>query len=299
MTLFLLFLERDGSQRETYLLDIWQVPMDPASSDKAAFVATSGLFECTVMSFGPTSSPSIFDRLMELVLVGLRFKTCLIYLDDVIVYGRSFEEELKRLEELFCRLASAGLKLKPSKCLLFQKSVPYLGHIVSEDGIKTDPAKVEPVHKWPVPVNATEVKRFFGTCKLLQAICAQLCKRSQTEANVEFAWVPECQSSFDTLKKLLSTAPVLSYPDFTVEFILDTDACNHGIGAVLRQLKDEVEHPVAFSSRTLTKAERNDCVTRKELLAVVEFVRQFRHYLFGLKFHRIASEPTTRLFVQY
>ena len=135
--------------------------MDPASSDKAAFVTTSGLFECTVIPFGPTSSPSTFERLMELILVRLRFETRLIYWDDVNVYGRSLEEEMKRLEELFCRLVSAELKLKPSKCSLFQRSVPYLGHIVSEDGTKTDPAKVERVHKWKVPVNATEVKSFL------------------------------------------------------------------------------------------------------------------------------------------
>ena len=97
------------------------------------------------MPFGLTSSPSTFERLMELILVGLRFETCLIYLDDTIVYGRTFREEMVRLEEIFRRFALAGLKLKPSKCVLFQKSVAYLGHIVSENGIETDPAKVERV----------------------------------------------------------------------------------------------------------------------------------------------------------
>ena len=94
----------------------WQVPMDPASSGKAAFVTTSGLYEWNVIPFGLTSSPSTFERLMELILAGLRFETCLIYLDDTIVYGRTFQEELERLEEVFVRFASAGLKLKPSKC---------------------------------------------------------------------------------------------------------------------------------------------------------------------------------------
>ena len=105
-----------------------------------------------------------------------------------------------------------------------------------------------------------------------------------TEAKIDFVWTPECQSAFEMLKNLLSTAPVLSYPDFTAEFILDSDASNHGIGAVLSQLKDGVEHPVFYSSRSLTKAERNYCVTRKELLAVVESVKHFRHYLHGQRF---------------
>ena len=267
----------------------WQVPMDPASSGKAAFVTTSGLYEWNVMPFGLTSSPSTFERLMELILAGLRFETCLIYLDDTIVYGRTFQEELERLEEVFVRFASAGLKLKPSKCLLFQKRVAYLGHIVSEEGIETDPAKVKRVQEWPVPENATEVKSFLGLASYYGRFVPNFALVARplhklTEVNVDFTWTSECQMSFDTLKTLLATAPVLSYPDFTTEFILDTDASNHGIGAVLSQLKNGKEHPVAYASRTLTKAERNYCVTRKELLAVVEFVKQFRHYLQGPKF---------------
>ena len=138
--------------------------------------------------------------------------------------------------------------------------------------------RFERVCEWPVPENSTEVKSFLGLAGYYRRFVPNFASVARplhklTEANVDFAWTSECQSSFDALKKLLSTAPILSYPDFSAEFILDTDASNHGIGAVLSQLKDGVEHPVAFASRTLTKAERNYCVTRKELLAVVEFVK--------------------------
>ena len=260
----------------------WQVPMDPASSGKAAFVNTSGLYGWNVMPFGLTWSPSTFERLMELILAGLRFETCLIYLDDTIGYGKTFLEELERLEEVFVRFESAGLKLKPSKCVLFQKSVAYLGHIVSERGIETDPSKVERVCEWSGPENATEVKSFLGLASYHRRFVpnfAQVAKplHRLTEARIDFVWTRECQLAFDMLKNLLSTAPVWSYPDFTAEFILDSDASNHGIGA-------GVEHPVAYTSRTLTKTERNYCVTRKKLLAVVESVKHFRHYLHGQKF---------------
>ena len=226
------------------------------------------------MPFGLTSSPSTFERLMELILAGLRFETCLIYLDDIIVYGKTFEEELKRLEEVFVRFRSSGLKLKPSRCVLFQKRVTYLGHIVSESGIATDPGKIERVCEWPVPENVTEIKSFLGLAGYYRRFAPDFAQMARplhklTEANVEFVWTPECRSSFQTLKTLLSTAPVLAYPDFTAELILDTDASNHGIGAVLSQVKDGAEHPVAYASRTLTKAERNYCVTRKELLLKV------------------------------
>ena len=201
----------------------------------------------------------------------------------------TFQEELERLEEVFRRFVSAGLKLKPTKCVLFQKSVAYLGYIVSENGIEADPVRIERVCEWPVPENSIEVKSFLGLAGYYRRFVPNFASVARplhklTEANVDFTWTSECQSSFDALKKLLSTAPILSYPDFSAEFILDTDASNHGIGAVLSQLKDGVEHPVAFASRTLTKAERNYCVTQKELLAVVEFVKQFRHYLQGPKF---------------
>ncbi|KAL9967719.1 hypothetical protein ACROYT_G026008 [Oculina patagonica] len=178
----------------------WQVPMAPASSGKAAFVTTSGLYEWTVMPFALTSSPITFERLMELILAGLRFETCLIYLDD--------------------------------------KSVTYLGHVVSESGMNTDPAKVERVCEWPVPENATEVKSFLGLVGYYRRFVpnfAQVARplHNLTQAKVDFVWTLECQLSFETMKTSLSTVSVLSYPDFSEEFILDTEASNHGIGAVL------------------------------------------------------------------
>ena len=115
------------------------------TQEKAAFVTSSGLIELTVMPFGLCKAPSTFARLMELVLKGLHWKICLIYLDDVIVMGRTFEEELERLKEVFERVAKARLKLKPKKCFLFQKRVSYLGHVVTDEGIAADPEKVERV----------------------------------------------------------------------------------------------------------------------------------------------------------
>ena len=123
----------------------WQVTMNASAQEKAAFVTPSGLYEWNVMPFGLCNAPSTFERLMELVLKGLHWKICLIYLDDVIVIGRTFEKELERLKQVFERLTCAGLKLKPKKCFLFQKRVSYLGHIVTEESITSDPEKVEQV----------------------------------------------------------------------------------------------------------------------------------------------------------
>ena len=267
----------------------WQVAMDANTQEKAAFVIPSGLYEWSVMPFGLCNAPSTFARLIELVLKGLHWKICLTYLDDVIVMGRTFEEELERLEQVFERLACAGLKLKPKKCFLFQKRVSYLGHVVTEEGITADPGKVEQVRTWPIPENSTEVKSFLGLASYYRRFIPNFAAVAQplhklTEAKTEFVWTGQCQLAFDSLKGLLTSGRVLAYPTREGKFVLDTDASDYGIVAVLSQLQDGVEKPIAFASRTLSKSERNYCVTRRELLAIVEFMKQHRHYLQGARF---------------
>ena len=267
----------------------WQVAMVTKTQEKAAFVTPSGLYKWNVMPFGLCNAPSTFARLMELVLKGLYRKICLIYLDDVIVMARTFEEELERLKQVFERLTRAGLKLKPKKCFLFQKRVSYLGHVVTEEGIGPDPRKVEQVCTWPIPENRTEVKSFLGLASYYRRFVPDFLTIAQplyklTEAKTEFVWTGECQLAFDSLKSSRTSSRVLVYPTREGKFVLDTDASDHGIGALLSQLQDGIERPIAFASRTLSKSERNYCVTRRELLAIVEFVKQHRHYLQGTRF---------------
>ena len=162
---------------------------------------------------------------MELVLKGLHWKICLIYLDDVIVMGRTFEEELERLKEVFERLARAGLKLKPKKCFLFQKRVSYLGHVVTDEGIAADPEKVEQVRTWPTPENSTEVKSFLGLASYYRRFIPDFSTIAKplyklTEAKAEFAWTEQCQLAFDSLKGLLTSSRVLAYPIREGKFLL-------------------------------------------------------------------------------
>ena len=267
----------------------WQVAMDASTKEKAAFVTSSGLYEWNVMPFRPCNAPSTFARLMELVLKGLHWKICLIYLDDVIVMAPTFEEELERLKQVFEQLAQAGLKLKPKKCFLFWKRVSSLGHVVTEEGITADPGKVEQVRTWPVPESSMEVKSFLGLASYYRRFIPAFSTVAQplyklTEAKTEFVWTGQCQQAFDGLKRLLTSARVLAYLTREGKFVLHTDASDHGIGAVFSQLQDGVERPIAFASQTLSKSERNYCVTHHELLAIVEFVKQHRHYLQGARF---------------
>ena len=184
----------------------------------------------------------------------------------------------------------AGLKLKWRKCAFLKKEVLYLGHLVSREGISTDPAKVGKVAGWPEPTSTKEVQQFLGFASYYRRFIrgfSQIAKplHRLTERNCRFKWTPECQCSFEELKYKLTTAPVLAYPDFSKPFILDTDASDFGIGGVLSQKgNDGEEHVVSYASRSLSKTERRYCVTRRELLAVVVFTQHFRPYLLGREF---------------
>lgn len=150
----------------------WQVEMDEADKEKTAFVTRNGLFQFSVMPFGLCNSPATFERLMETVLAGLHFKICLVYIDDIIVFGKTFEETLQNLEYVFQRLQQAGLKLKPSKCTLFKKEVLFLGYRVSGLGVQTDPQKIAVIKNWPVPIDPTEVRSFLGLCSYYRRFIA-------------------------------------------------------------------------------------------------------------------------------
>ena len=227
---------------------------------------------------------------MDLVLAGLQMSQCLVYIDDVIVVGRTFDEHLCNLREVFERVRGAGLKLKPSKCAFLQERVFYLGHEVSRKGVATDPTKINQVAHWPVPQSTKDEQKFLGLASYYRRFVRNFASIAKplhqlTEKTATFEWTVECQEAFAELRHKLCTAPVLAFPDFTKPFILDTDASNTGIGGVLSQLDEQgQEHVIAFASRTLSKSERRYCVTRRELLAVVVFTQQFRPYLLGREF---------------
>jgi len=266
-----------------------QVAMKEEDSEKTAFICREGQFKFTTMPFGLCNAGATFQRLMDMVMSGLAFEVCLVYLDDVIVFSSTMDEHFDRLRSVLTRLKGAGLKLKPSKCRLLQKHVAFLGHIVSENGISTDPDKVRAVTDWPVPTNLREVRSFVGLCSYYRrfvlgfaTISAPL--HDMTKKGRTFQWTRECQEAFDQLKVVLTSAPILAMPDDQGTFILDTDAANSSIGAVLSQVQQGVERVVAYASRKLSKAEMNYCVTRRELLAVVHFIKYYKHYLLGRRF---------------
>lgn len=256
---------------------------------KTAFATHDGLFEFKVMPFGLCNAPATFQRLMDLVLAGIQWSQCLVYLDDIIVIGRTFDEHLQNLSTVLQKLREANLHIKPSKCNFCREQVNYLGHIVSKAGVATDPEKTAKVSDWPTPMTVQQLQQFLGLASYYRRFVKDFSQISSplhrlTEQGREFKWTDECAQAFSTLKQRLTHTPVLAFPDFTKPFTLDTDASDSGIGAVLSQTADGQERVIAYASRSLTKTERRYCVTRKELLAAVTFIQQFRPYLLGSKF---------------
>ena len=267
----------------------WQVELEESAKEKAAFSTRSGLWEGQVLSFGLTSAPSTFERLMETVLRGLHWQTVLIYLDDIIVFSKDMNSHLERLAEVFQRLTAAGLKLKPQKCTLFAEQVQYLGHVVSQNGISTDDSKVQRVQEWPRPQHKTDVRAFLGTCGYYRRFIPRYSEVSRSLSQLcskdsRFQWDEECELAFNKLKAHLVTAPILAYPDYAREFILDTDASQVGTGAVLSQIHGGQERVVSYYSKMYSSEESNYCVTRQELLAIIKAVRHFRPQLYGRRF---------------
>ncbi|GFQ98938.1 retrovirus-related Pol polyprotein from transposon 17.6 [Trichonephila clavata] len=226
---------------------------------------------------------------METVLNGLTPEACLVYLDDIIIVGKSFEEHLSNLRRVFEKLKEAKLKLNPSKCNLFRHEVNYLGHIISADGVRTDPQKVSAVKDWRRPKNVHELRSFLGLCTYYRRFVKGFSSIARplhrlTENKQKFLWTDECEEAFNSLKAALTSSPILVYPDPEKQFILDTDASHESVGAVLSQEINGQEHVIAYWSKCLSKPERNYCVTRKELLAIVKAVENFHSYLYGRKF---------------
>ena len=267
----------------------WQVLLEPSDAAKTAFLTKYGLFEFSRMPFGLCNAPATFQRVMHLVLRGLVWKQVLVYLDDVVVLGSTFKESLQNLADTLERFRRHNLKLKPKKCQLFKMEVKFLGRKVTHNSIQVSDEHVESLRSWPSPSNIEELTKFLGFINYHREFIPYLSQKAEplfalTKKGVEFVWDERCEEAMTQLKTDMSSPPALKLPNDSDPYILDTDASDTSIGGCLYQLSDGKEHPITFASQSLTPAQRKYCTTRKELLAIVAFTRQFRHYLLGRKF---------------
>jgi hypothetical protein len=267
----------------------WQIPMTEADREKTAFITPDGLFEFNVMPFGLTNAPATFQRFIDAVLAGYHWKFLIVYLDDIIVFSRTFRQHLKDLSQVFERLKQANVKLKASKCHLFKKELVYLGHLVSREGIRPDPRKIEALEKMPIPSSVPQLRAFVGFCgfyhkfiKNFAILCAPL--YALTKLNARFIWEGKHQLAVEAIKRALCTFTLLYHPNYSLTFVIRTDACDFGLGAVLAQIVEGQERVVQFASRTLQPAEKKWCIREKEALAIIWACETFRVYVHGTRF---------------
>ncbi|GFT63530.1 retrovirus-related Pol polyprotein from transposon 17.6 [Trichonephila clavipes] len=239
--------------------------------------------------FGLCNAPATFERMMDNLLRHFKWTMCLCYLDDIIVFSETFEDHLIRLRFVLKCLQEAGLKLNSKKCLFAAQEVKILGHLVSSNGVRPDPDKIKAVRNFPTPKNIHDIRSFLGLCSYFRRFIKGFCYlaeplQSLLKSGVEFHWGPEEVEAFHSLKKALTSDPVLGMYDERASTEIHTDASGYGIGAVLVQIQNNVEKVIAYASRTLTKAEKNYSTTERECLAIVWTTNKFQPYIFGKHF---------------
>ncbi|XP_033739131.1 uncharacterized protein LOC117326489 [Pecten maximus] len=286
-------LEQLGNARYLSTLDLtkgyWQVPLSENSREKSAFITPFGLYEFTVMPFGMKTAPATFARLMTQLLQGLSH--VLAYFDDIIIHSNSWEEHMQDVQAVMGRLREYGLTIRPSKCSLGQEEVRCLGHLVGGGKIQADPDKIKAMIEFPLPITKKQVRGFLGMTgyyrkfiKDFAELAAPLTDLTKKGAPTKVIWNEHATKAFKDLKSKMVSAPVLSMPNFEEQFVLQTDASDIAIGAVLTQKQASEEHPVAYLSRKLLPRERNYATIEKECLAIVWAIESMAHFVSGTNF---------------
>jgi hypothetical protein len=263
----------------------WQVKMEPNDREITAFKANGRLYEWLRMPMGVKNAAPTFQRMVNNILLGLQGEICFIYVDDLILYANDLKDHNEKLQIIFERLAKYHLKVNPEKCAFLRKEINFLGHIISNAGLYPDKRKVEAVQKFPIPRNQKDLKSFLGLASYYRKFIENFSAivhpiNNLLKKDVKFEWSEECHNAFETLKHKLTTAPILSFPDFSKPFIIRTDASNFAVGAILSQGKLREDLPIAYMSRSLNKHEIRYSTVEKELLAIVYAFKYFRPYVY-------------------
>lgn len=278
----------------------WQIPLTDASKPVTAFtVPGRGLFQFKVLPFGLHSAPVTFQRLLDRIISPELEPRAFVYLDDIVVLGTTLKEHVETLTEVLRRLQEAKLRVNPDKCQILQKEIKYLGHVVNQLGIHTDPEKVRAIAEIKAPRDVKEMRRFLGMTSWYRRFIPSFATTTQALTKLlkkkqNWVWGSDQIQAFEKLKEQLTTAPILAPPDFEKPFTLQTDASNEGLGVVLTQTIDNREKVIAYASRTLNPAEKNYSTTEKECLAVVWGIQKMRMYLEGYRFLVITDHQSLK-----
>ena len=296
-----------------------QVAIKAEDKLKTAFTAGPlGFFEYNRLPFGLSNAPATYQKLMEEAVGDLNHRICEIFLDDVIVFASTYEEHLDRLSQIFAKFREAGMKLSPKKCHFCRSQVRYVGHIVSEAGIQTDPEKTAKITHWKAPHDVDSLRSYIGFCSFYRRYVPNFAKvakplnellvgivnlpkrrgRKAAQQGTKWKWDKEQQEAFDKLKTLLTSPPILCYPDFDKPYELHVDASGDGLGAVLYQEHDGRNRVVCYASRALARAEKNYSAFKLEFLCLKWAITQKYHdYLYGCKSFTVFTDNNPLTYV--
>lgn len=268
----------------------WNIPLSEESKKFTAFtVPGRGLWQFKRLAFGLHSAPATFQKFIDKILGPELEPFVFKYLDDIIIIAETFEKHLEILDEVLKRIIDAGFTLNRDKCHFVVPELKYLGYVVNANGLTVDPDKVSAILKIPTPTTVAEVRRMIGVAGWYKRfiphysdICAPL--NRLTRKSVKLVWDDNCNRAWNTIKQHLISAPILSCPDFSLPFVIQTDASSYGLGAVLTQSTTDGEKVVCYLSRSLSRLERRYTTTELECLAVLWAIEKLRSYVEGSHF---------------
>ena len=253
---------------------------------KTTFRTRYGSFEWLVMPFGLSNAPAAFQRFMNDIFQDLLDNCVIVYLDDILIFSEDLDSHRRQVKEVLRRLRQHGLYARPDKCEFHRDTVEYLGFILSPEGLRMSSDKIQTILDWPTPRKVKDVQSFLGFANFYRRFIPHYSDITVpltrlTRKSAEWAWTDKCQAAFDTLKSAFTSAPILVQWDPDAQVIVETDASDYALGAILSIVVQDEVHPVAFHSRTFSSTELNYDVHDKELLAIFEAFRTWRHYLEG------------------
>lgn len=279
----------------------WQIELDQTSREKTAFtVPGRSLYQFVRMPFGLCNAAQTMCRLMDKVIGPELRESVFVYIDDLLIVSADFESHVNRIREVAKRLRTANLTINVSKSKFAMREIKYLGYIVGNGCLKTDPEKIRAISEFPQPATIRQLRRFLGLTGWYQRFISNYSAVSAPLSDIKgkpekFKWSAKAQEAFEALKHCLTSAPVLTHPDFSKPFLVQCDASLTGVGSVLCQVgEDGQEHPIAFMSKKLNAAQRNYSVTELECYAAVLSVKKFRPYIEGMKFTIITDHASLK-----
>lgn len=257
-----------------------QVLIRKEDREKTAFSTSKGHYQYRRCPFGLSALPGFFQSMINHILAGLQGTECFVYLDDVVIFGKDQEEHTHRLERVFERLREHNLKLNAEKWRFLQKEVVYLGHKCTREGVEPNEILTETIQKVSTPKNVKQVQSFLGAANYYRQFIPNFAKEAAAlykclRKGEVFKWTEGCEQAFQKLKNMLTSAPILAYPQFGEKFSITCDASRIGLGAVLEQ----EGHVISYASRTLNDAETRWTTTELELNAIVFGCKTFRYYI--------------------